>query len=140
MHPIRTLALLGTVALAMSPAIAQDAAPAIELGVDNGSVLVSTGGEFAPAAPGQALAPGHRVLVPEGGAATLSYGNGCRKALAAAGVYTITPDCDLASAERSGPGTGVIVGVAAGVAAIAAAGGGGGSDNDNGNTPPPVSR
>ncbi|MBJ6982994.1 hypothetical protein [Luteimonas sp. MC1572] len=117
---------------------AQDAAPAIALNVDNGSVLVSTGGEFAQATSGQAIAPGHRVLVPEGGSASLKYGNGCAKSLATAGVYTVTADCDLASTSRS-VSTGTVLGIVGGVAVIAAVAGGGGSDDDN-NNKPPISR
>ena len=152
MRLIVTSIALATLALAAaSAAFAQDAVapaaavdtPSIALGVDSGSVLVSTGGEFTQAASGQALAPGHRVLVPEGGSATLTYGNGCQKSMASAGVYIITADCVAAGAEGSGtagasgvPSAGVIAGVVGGVAVIAAAaGGGGGSGGDR-----PVSR
>jgi hypothetical protein len=136
-----TFAVLG---LASFAAAAQDdtvAAPAtdpgIALGVDQGNVLVSTGGEFTQPASGQVLSAGDRVMVSEGGSATLTYGNGCRKALSTPGVYTLTPDCNAAGA-RGAPGTGAMVGIAVGVAGIAAAiGGGGGSDD----TPtPPISR
>ncbi|MBJ7574402.1 hypothetical protein [Luteimonas sp. MC1828] len=114
---------------------AQSAAPAIALNVDSGSVLVSTGGEFAQATSGQAIAPGHRVLVPEGGSASLQYGNGCGKSLSTAGVYTVTPDCNLASTSRSGVSTGTVLGIVGGVAVIAAVAGGGGGDDDNNNAP-----
>ena len=124
---------------AQSPAPAAAAAPTapptIALGVENGNVLVSTGGEFTQAASGQAIAPGHRVLVPEGGSASLAYGNGCGKSLATAGVYTVTADCNVASTSRSGVSTGTVLGIVGGVAVIAAVAGGGGSDDT-----PPVSR
>ena len=136
---------LATLALAAFAVHAQEAAPAaeaapvadIQLGVDSGSVLVSSGGEFIQAAPGQILAPGHRVLVSEGAAATLTYANGCQKALASAGVYIVNDDCDLASTTPGSSNAGVIAGVPGGVALIAAAPGGGGGSARGQPTPPP---
>lgn len=130
---------LAALVLATSAVQAQDAAAAAEplsiaLGVDGGNVLVSTGGEFAQVASGHALNPGDRVLVSEGGSATLTYGNGCQKLLGQPGVYTISAECAVA-ATGNGPSAGVIAGVAGGVAVIAAAAGGGGGGNDR-----PVSR
>lgn len=108
--------------------------PSIALGVDSGNVLVSSGGEFTQAVSGQVIAPGHRVLVPEGGSATLQYGNGCARSMASAGVYTVSADCQLASSSRSGVSTNTVLGIAGGVAVIAAVAAGGGSDSK------PVSR
>lgn len=113
----------------------EPAAAPIGLQIDGGSVLVSTGGEFVQAASGQVVAPGQRVLVAEGGKASLDYGNGCQKALSEPGVYTVTPDCSLASTQRSVSTGAVVAGAVGGVAVIAALAGGGGSDD-----PPPVSR
>lgn len=135
--------VLAALALAASATQAQEAAapaaaaeaPAISLGVDSGSVLVSTGGEFTQAASGHALAPGHRVLVSEGGFATLTYGNGCQKTMSSAGVYTVSADCVApdtdggTASSASVPSAGVIAGVVGGVAVIAAAAGGGGSSS-----------
>lgn len=108
----------------------------IRLDFEGGNVLVSTGAEFTQATPGQALMPGERVLVAEGGAATLGYADGCRKALSTPGVYTVTPECSLAAATRTGPSPKAIAGIAGGVAAIAAVAGGGGGNERS----PPVSR
>ncbi|MGY1529593.1 hypothetical protein [Luteimonas sp. A649] len=110
--------------------------PGIALGIDSGSVLVSTGGEFTQAAPGQVLAAGDRVLVSEGSSATLSYSGGCQKALATAGVYTVEADCSLPGTRSGGPSAGVIAGVVGGVAVIAAAAGGGGGGGGGGTSPP----
>ena len=139
------LTAFAVLALAASVVQAQDApgnveaaaVPDIELGIDGGAVLVSTGGEFTQAADGQAVAPGHRVLVSEDASATLTYDNGCRKTLSTAGVYIVTPDCDTTVAAVGGPSAGMIAGVVGGVAVIAAAAGGGGGSS---NRPPPVSR
>jgi len=114
-------------------AAAPAADPAISLGIDSGSVLVSTGGEFSQAASGQALAPGHRVLVAEGGSARMAYAGGCQKALSTPGVYTVTPDCVAAGGPRVDGR--VLAGIVGGVAVIAAAAGGGGGGGS-----PPVSR
>ena len=135
--PLRHLLIGLGLTLAIAPLAAQAQEPAvapIELEIDSGSVLVSTGGAFVQAAPGQVVEPGHRVMVAEGGQAALDYGNGCRKALSEPGVYTVTAECSMAGAQgRVGTGA-VVAGVAGGVAVIAAAAGGGGSN------PPPVSR
>lgn len=141
LHGKLRIALL-TAALGLAPfaAIAQDSAPAqaIELGVEQGQVLVSTGGEFVQAAPGQSVAPGDRIMLTEGAAATLGYANGCSKAMREPGVYTVSPDCAAGGSEGTGPSGGMIAAIAGGVAVIAAAaGGGGGGGNDR---PPPVSR
>lgn len=140
MRLIATAIALAALVLAIPATHAQDAVapaapPTITLGVDDGNVLVSTGGEFAQAASGHALAPGHRVLVSEGASATLTYGNGCQKALSSAGVYTVTADCTDPGAGGGAPrNAGAIAAVVGGVAVIAAAAGGGGSSS------PPVSR
>ena len=115
---------------------AQDqAAGNIGLQVNHGSVLVSTGGEFVQAAPGQVIEPGHRVMLAEGASASLGYANGCQKALSEPGVYTVTADCAVGGSQRSVSTGTVVAGVVGGVAVIAAVAGGGGSDD-----PPPVSR
>lgn len=128
---MRPIVLLAGFALAFAASAAAAQEPAtIILGVDSGNVLVSTGGEFAPLAPGQAIAPGHRVMVPEGGSAHLSYSGGCQKALTTAGVYTVTAQCVAGSTRRTGLSNGAIAGIVAGVAVVAAVASGGGSDDD----------
>lgn len=137
MRSTRLIPAIAALALAAAAAQAQDA-PRIELGIEGGSVLVSTGGEFAQASGGQDVAPGDRILVSEGASASLTYANGCQKSLSTAGVYTVSADCDAGAGGGSGgsPSAGVVAAVAGGVAVIAAAaGGGGGSDRA-----PPVSR
>ncbi len=118
--------------LAIAPLAVQAQEPAaapIGLQVDGGSVLVSTGGEFVQAASGQVVEPGHRVMVAEGGTASLDYGNGCSKALSEPGVYTVTQECSLASTQRSYSTGAVVAGVVGGVAVIAAVAGGGSDDS-----------
>lgn len=134
MRLTRHILAIAALVLAAAGAQAQEASR-IELGIEGGSVLVSTGGEFTQASGGQEVVPGHRVLVAEGASATLTYANGCRKSLSAAGVYTVNADCDDGAGAGGTPNAGVIAAVAGGVAVIAAAAGGGGSDRA-----PPVSR
>ena len=141
MNRILELMALAAFALAATTVQAQDssassAAPDIVLGIEEGTVLVSSGDEFTQAASGQAVEPGQRVLISEGASATLTYDNGCLKLLSTPGVYTVNADCETAGAVAGRSSVGVIAGVVGGVAVIAAAaGGGGGSD-----PPPPVSR
>jgi hypothetical protein len=136
-----TFAMLGLASFAAAAQGDTVAAPAtdqgIALAIGEGNVLVSTGGEFTQLPSGQVLSAGDRVMVPEGGHATLTYDDGCEKALSAPGVYTLTPDCSGAAAGRGAPGTGAIVGIAVGVAGIAAAVGGGGGDDAPPPPPPP---
>lgn len=151
-----TAALALTMAFAPHTGLAQDPAAdtTIALTVENGSVLVSTGGEFVQAAPGQSLQPGHRVLVAEGASASLDYSGGCQTPLAQPGVYTVSATCNpvvtraageagttAGSAGRAGGvGTGTVVaGVVGGIAVIAAVAGGGGSDSPPPPPSPPVS-
>lgn len=154
-----TVALAVALAIAPTAALAQDPATdtAIGLTVENGSVLVSTGGEFVQATPGQVLQPGQRVLVAEGASASLDYRGGCQTPLAQPGVYTVSASCNPAgtnpaesgtsTASGTGAGTGgaaigtgtVVAGVVGGVAVIAAVAGGGGSDDPPPPPPPPVS-
>lgn len=162
------------VALLVAPlaVMAQDSATetAIGLTVENGSVLVSAGGEFVQATPGQVLQAGQRVLVAEGASASLTYGGGCQTPLSQPGVYTVSATCNVAgtptgesaatgstTAATSGPATGagattgtaigtgtIVAGVIGGVAVIAALAGGGGSDDPPPPPapppPPPISR
>lgn len=154
-----TVALAVALAIAPLAAFAQDPATETVIGltVENGSVLVSTGGEFVQAAPGQVLQPGQRVLVAEGASASLDYSGGCQTPLAQPGVYTVSASCSptgtnpaesgTSTASGTGAGTGgaavgtgtVVAGVVGGVAVIAAVAGGGGSDDPPPPPPPPVS-
>lgn len=137
MRLIARTTVFAALVLAASAASAQSTAPEstpIALGFE-GDVMVSTGGEFVQATPGQPVEPGHRVLVAEGASATLDYGSGCSKAMSSAGVYTITGDCQAAGTRSGMSQNAILASVAGGIAVIAAASGGGG-----GGSTPPVSR
>lgn len=51
------------------------------INVTNGSVLVNQGKQFVTAQPSQVLAVGDRVMVMEGGKATINYADGCVQTL-----------------------------------------------------------
>lgn len=57
------------------------AAPSATLSMTNGSVLVNQGKQFVTSQPNQVLAAGDRVMVMEGGNATVRYADGCVQAL-----------------------------------------------------------
>ena len=67
-------------ALAATPAFANG--PVATLAQQQGTVLVNQGEVFTTAAEGQALKAGDRVMVMEGGHATLSFADGCELPLA----------------------------------------------------------
>ena len=71
---IRTSLLIAAL-LSASIAYAGDAN--VTLTGQKGTVMVNSGKQFVTAKPGQALAAGDRVMVMEGGRATLTYPNGC---------------------------------------------------------------
>ena len=136
----RLLAIATLASLPLTVAAqATDAAPAasITLEIETGSVLVSTGGEFGPAGTGQAMQPGHRVLVGDGASAILRYPDDCAVALRQPGVHQVASQCRPARAPMAASGSTIAM-VGAGVLALGAlAGGGGGSDSS---PPPPISR
>ena len=70
---IRTALILS--ALIAAPAIAADSAASIT--AQQGTVLVNQGDEFVTATDAQALNPGDRVMVMEGGSAELTFTDGC---------------------------------------------------------------
>ena len=63
--------------LSAMPALAAEQAPLATLSQQQGTVLVNQGEVFATAQEGQALQAGDRVLVMEGGEATLVFADGC---------------------------------------------------------------
>ena len=134
----RSCRTLLTAALAMAlsvPVLAQDAPPVLR--VDAGTVMTSSGGEFISSPGGEPVPAGDRVMLAEGGRATMLYPNGCTQPLETAGVYTVSPTCvPVVGARGPSPGTLVIGGVVA-LGAIAALSGGGGGDNAPPAPPPP---
>ena len=117
------------------PALASDDQTVATLEIKAGNAALSTGGEFAPAASGQRLQSGNRVMLMEGDSVRVVYDNHCDITFKQPGVYTIEPECTPAAALPKGNGA-LIGGVVAGAVLLGAAAGGGGGDS----TPPPTSR
>lgn len=137
-------------AFAQTPA---DAADGVILRLESGSVMVSQQGEeFVTVASDVTLQPEDRVLVPEGSAASLDYGQGCNVSLVS-GAHPVAASCPLdaaaqaaaaaeapaapvaSSAGASGASTALIVGGIVAAAAIAID-----SGSSSSSPPPPVSR
>lgn len=129
-----TVSAAGQAAPAAPAAPAAAAAPEtpIVLRVDDGSVMVSDGGAFAPAATGTVLQPGDRLMVADGGVATVFVDDSCYVTYDTPGVHVVTRECArVGSPVPTGATVGIIAGVVV-LGALAAGGGGGGDD-----TPPP---
>lgn len=95
------IAFAASIALATSVAFA--AQPAATLASVNGSVLVNQGKQFVSAQSGQLLALGDRVMVMEGGDASLRFADGCVKTLASGSLAVVQSTCNAASVVRISP-------------------------------------
>ena len=93
-------ALLGAASLA--PALAQETIGTMQV---NGTVMTSTGGEFVPAASGEAIQAGERIMVGEGSSASISFANGAVVEYTAPGVYTIQMPAVAGTAGAGAAGT-----------------------------------
>ncbi|TWT21079.1 hypothetical protein FQY83_06870 [Luteimonas marina] len=127
--------------LSAAPAIAQDGAATLR--IESGSAMVSTDGEFTTAASGTQVAPGNRVMLPEGSRATLVYPNGCTQPLREGGTYTVPATCVAAAGSSGGAGAGVDyagLGIVTGLVVAGAAGLASMDQQDVVTPPPPVSR
>ncbi len=59
------------------------------LSVDKGTVMVNNGSQYVTAKPGQALKAGDRIMVMEGGHATLNYGNGIKSSVNSGSLFSV---------------------------------------------------
>jgi hypothetical protein len=67
------------------------------LNVGNGSVLVNQGKQFVTAQPGQILSVGDRVMVMEGGVATVRFADGCVQTLSSGSLAVVGAQSSCAS-------------------------------------------
>lgn len=138
MKTFTKLALATAVAALSLPAFAQQ--PTIgTLTVNTGTVMTSTGGEFASASTGSAIQSGERLMVSENSSASIRFTNGAVTNYTAPGVYTITmPPAGAPAANAGGASTAATVGIVLGAAVLGAAG----IESMGDDTPPdrPVSR
>lgn len=92
------LLTLAAITLIAAPAGAQDLAATLRI---QGTVMVSTGGDFHDATDGQPILPGQRIMVGDGATATVQFSRDCKRSYTQAGVYTVTPAlCDEDERER----------------------------------------
>ena len=102
-----------------APAFAQDSS--ITLRVDSGSVMSSTGGEYASANTGKPLAVGEKLMINAGSSATAVYEGGCTVAFKDAGVYEVPSECKKAAWINNGSGNGMNAAIIIGAGVIGAA-------------------
>jgi hypothetical protein len=112
-------ALLAGVGIA--PAFAQNVIGTLH--VNGGTVMTSSGEEFTTAGDNQPLQSGDRIMVSEGGSASITYSNGVVVNYTEPGVYTVqlpAGGTEVAGAGGSKAGSvGIILGAALlGAAAI----------------------
>ena len=103
---------LGLVTLLASGSVL--AAPSSASLVDTqGSVLVNQGKQFVSAQAGQLLANGDRVMVMEGGTASLAFTNGCVLNLESGSMLVVSDEtaCNIANVSKVAPNTAQAVGV-----------------------------
>ena len=142
--PIRLLAI-AAISLIVAPAMAQEVIGTLT--VNQGSVMTSTGGEFASASSGEAIQVGEQIMVAEGASASVTFSNGVVTNLTT-GVHTISglPAAGAAGATAGSVGTAggasvaATVGVIAGTEAAVAAASEAANDGDNETPDQPVSR
>ena len=111
--------LLAASAVFAAPAFAQDSS--ITLRVDTGTVMSSTGGEYASANTGKPLAVGEKLMINAGSSATAVYEGGCTVEFKEAGVYEVPGECKKAAWANSGGGNGMNAAIIVGAGVIGAA-------------------
>jgi hypothetical protein len=72
--------------------------PAATIAFKSGTVLVNQGKQFVTAQSGQLLTAGDRIMIMEGGKASIRYADGCMQELASGSLIAIskTSTCDFA--------------------------------------------
>lgn len=111
--------LLAASAAFAAPAFAQDSS--ITLRVDSGTVMSSTGGEYASASTGKSLAVGEKLMINAGSSATAVYDGGCTVEFKEPGVYEVPAECTRAAWTNSGRGNGMNAAIIIGAGLVGAA-------------------
>lgn len=103
-------ALLVLSAALSAPAFAQENSN-ITLRVDAGTVMSSTGGEYATANTGKQLVVGEKLMVNAGSAASAVYEGGCTVEFKEPGVYEVPGECRKAAwVGGNGKNAAIIIG------------------------------
>lgn len=111
--------LLAASAAFAAPAFADDSG--ITLRVDSGTVMSSTGGEYASANTGKPLVVGEKLMINAGSSATAVYEGGCTVVFQYAGVYEVPRECNRAAAFFPSGSNGMAAAVIIGAGVIGAA-------------------
>jgi hypothetical protein len=103
--------ILGVVAIAVAMPLhaqmmaADSSAPAseaentiAEVQTDGGVIMISDGGAFETAVPGQRVSTKSRLMVSNESAATVVYDDGCKQKFEKPGIYDISEKCVLPAA------------------------------------------
>lgn len=118
--PARLALAVAAITTIAAPAFAQDVIGTLT--VNQGTVMTSTGGEFASASSGEAIQAGERVMVGEGGSASVTFNNGAVVDYTAPGVYTVQmPVAGVPVASAGGASTTATAAIIAGTAVLGAA-------------------
>ena len=102
-----------------APVFAQDSA--ITLRVDSGTVMSSTGGEYASANTGKPLVVGEKIMINAGSSASAVYDGGCTVEFKEPGVYEVPSQCTRAGWTNSGGNNGMNAAIIVGAGVIGAA-------------------
>jgi len=98
---------MNRIAFAMTLALASGSAfsaqPAASLASAKGSVMVNQGKQFVSAQSGQMLAIGDRVMVMEGGSASLRFADGCVQTLDSGSLAVVQSTCNVANVAQISP-------------------------------------
>ena len=143
-YPKPIAATLVAVSMALALPVSQAAAPVASFARINGHALVSKGGQYVEAKEGMSLAEGDRLMVMEGGSATIVFADDCRYQMEDNEVLTIgaTSTCSGGGVQKltlaqSGAAMGAAAippaAIAAGVVVVVAGVAVAASNDDNGN-------
>ncbi len=127
--------LIFAVAILMVSGVSLAASSAATLTSANGTVMVNQGKQFVTAQPGLLLSTGDRVMVMEGGNASVRYAEGCTVNLKAGSIVTVSNQQAClagntgvaqtapmtAQTGEGGCGTGCLTGIGVGVTIVAVA-------------------
>lgn len=118
--PARLALAVAAITAIAAPAYAQEAIGTLT--VQQGTIMTSNGGEFASASSGEAVQAGERIMVGEGGSASVTFANGAVVNYTAPGVYTVQmPVAGVPVASSGGMSTAATAGIIVGTAALGAA-------------------
>lgn len=87
-RPNRLFLAVAALSLIAAPVAAQDLTATLRI---HGNVMVGTGAGFQAALDGQPVLPGQRIMIGEGGSATVKFSKDCERTYRSAGVFTVTP-------------------------------------------------